>query len=571
MQKFFTTLYSTIFFIFLFGANQAAFPQVIEQDSLALVALYNSTDGANWVDKTNWLTGPVPTWFGITVTGDRVTKVEIRWNNLVGQIPPEIGNLTELTYLSLIQNKLSGPIPHEIGNLNKLVRLFLSSNQLSDSIPPEIGNLSNLQFLGLEVNKLSGPIPVEIGNLSNLIFLTLNQNNFSGSIPVELFNLTELRTLLLNVNKLSGVIPPQVGNLTKVEILSFAINNLEGPLPAEIQNLTQLFHLSVGYNQLTGTIPNWIGNLTNLTDLTLSGNLFSGAIPKEIGNLTNLSTLYISQNELSDTIPAEIGNLVNLTQLFLDNNQLLGAVPSGFANLIKLQALNLSYNHLTDLPDLSGDTSLIDLQVQNNKFTFEDIEPNLFVVNFNYSPQELLGEERDTTINHGSNFEFSVSVGGSANQYQWIKDGDDIPGAQSNSYIITSADSTDAGSYICRITNTLANNLTLYTNRIQLNVSTSVDASENGKKMPLEFDLSQNYPNPFNPSTVIEYKIPSKEFVTLTVFDVLGREVRQLVNEEKNIGIYSVEFNADNLSSGIYYYILSAGNFSDVKKLLLIK
>ncbi len=86
-----------------------------------------------------------------------------------------------------------------------------------------------------------------------------------------------------------------------------------------------------------------------------------------------------------------------------------------------------------------------------------------------------------------------------------------------------------------------------------------------------DFKLFQNYPNPFNPSTTIRYSIPASEFVTLKVYDVLGNEVATLVNEEKPAGSYETEFNAVGLSSGIYFYQLQAGNFTQTKKLILMK
>jgi hypothetical protein len=91
-----------------------------------------------------------------------------------------------------------------------------------------------------------------------------------------------------------------------------------------------------------------------------------------------------------------------------------------------------------------------------------------------------------------------------------------------------------------------------------------------------EFSLETNYPNPFNPSTTIMYHIPKLSFVTLKVYDVMGSEVATLVNEEKQIGSYKVEFNSHsgevrNLPSGIYFYRLQAGNFVETKKMLLMK
>jgi hypothetical protein len=85
------------------------------------------------------------------------------------------------------------------------------------------------------------------------------------------------------------------------------------------------------------------------------------------------------------------------------------------------------------------------------------------------------------------------------------------------------------------------------------------------------FSLSQNYPNPFNPSTSIQYAVDSKQFVTLKVYDLLGREVATLVNEEKPTGKYELEFDGSKLPSGIYFYQLKAGGFVETRKMILLK
>lgn len=89
--------------------------------------------------------------------------------------------------------------------------------------------------------------------------------------------------------------------------------------------------------------------------------------------------------------------------------------------------------------------------------------------------------------------------------------------------------------------------------------------------IPTEYSLSQNYPNPFNPNTTINYSIKLSGLATLKVFDMLGTEVASLVNELKEAGSYSVNFNASNLPSGIYFYTLASGNFMATKKLILLK
>ena len=86
-----------------------------------------------------------------------------------------------------------------------------------------------------------------------------------------------------------------------------------------------------------------------------------------------------------------------------------------------------------------------------------------------------------------------------------------------------------------------------------------------------EYKLHQNYPNPFNPYTTIKYQVPELSFVSLKVYDVLGREVATLVNEEKSAGTYEVEINEASLSSGIYFYNLQAGSFIETKKMVLMK
>jgi plastocyanin len=86
-----------------------------------------------------------------------------------------------------------------------------------------------------------------------------------------------------------------------------------------------------------------------------------------------------------------------------------------------------------------------------------------------------------------------------------------------------------------------------------------------------KFELMQNFPNPFNPSTKIEYRISDRSFVSLKVYNILGDEVATLVNEEKQTGVYNVNFNASGLSSGMYLYKLQAGSFVEMKKMILLR
>ncbi len=101
--------------------------------------------------------------------------------------------------------------------------------------------------------------------------------------------------------------------------------------------------------------------------------------------------------------------------------------------------------------------------------------------------------------------------------------------------------------------------------------STLTSVSSTFSDVDLNYRLEQNYPNPFNPKTIINYELGITNFVTLKIYDVLGNEVATLINEKQNSGSYSVNFDGANLPSGIYFYKLDAGNFSEVKKMTLLK
>ncbi|ROL56485.1 T9SS C-terminal target domain-containing protein, partial [Bacteroidetes/Chlorobi group bacterium ChocPot_Mid] len=101
----------------------------------------------------------------------------------------------------------------------------------------------------------------------------------------------------------------------------------------------------------------------------------------------------------------------------------------------------------------------------------------------------------------------------------------------------------------------------------------TVGIEEISKNIPFDFSLNQNYPNPFNPTTTISYSIPKESFVTIKIYDVLGKEVATLVDEFQKPGTYNYQLSIGNyqLSSGVYFYKMDAGNFSETKKLILLK
>ncbi len=285
-------------------------------DRTALVALYNATDGPNWVDNTNWLTdASLGEWRGVsTNAAGQVVRLHLRDHGLLGELPGELANLTELTSLNLSLNDLLGAIPSELGGLSNLQQLDLHRNALWGDIPVELGNLGQLWRLSLSQNILSGDIPPELGGLSKLASLSLSYNDLSGEIPPELGNLANLRVLSVSGNNLSGDISPELGDLANLEALHLRLNALSGAIPPELGDLPNLRWLDLGYNALSGSIPPELGGLSNLEELVLYGNAFSGAIPPELGGLSNLGVLFLDDNALSGVIPE---SFLQLDQLWI--------------------------------------------------------------------------------------------------------------------------------------------------------------------------------------------------------------------------------------------------------------
>ncbi len=339
-------------FVFVVAAvckTTGGFAQVNVQDSLALVALYDSTGGANWYNTWNLAT-PVNDWSGVSVINGRVISINFDipgGNNLIGSIPSALGDLSNLTELDLEANELSGNIPASLGNLSNLTELDLAYNQLSGSIPAQLGSLSKLQELYLYYNELSGSIPATLGNLSNLQELDLDNNQLSSSIPPALGDLSNLEYLYLDHNKLSGTIPPQVGDLSNLTALWLNNNQLNHGIPVGFGNLFNLEELYLDYNKLTDSIPVELGNLSKLRFLALDSNQLSGSIPVALGNLSALTYLNLEYNQLSSSIPVALGDLSNLQELYLDHNQLSGSIPVDFGNLSNLNTLDLEYDQLS--------------------------------------------------------------------------------------------------------------------------------------------------------------------------------------------------------------------------------
>jgi hypothetical protein len=148
-----------------------------------------------------------------------------------------------------------------------------------------------------------------------------------------------------------------------------------------------------------------------------------------------------------------------------------------------------------------------------------------------------------------------------------------IPGAgttlQQHHYQWTDTKVTN-GNYNYRLRLVDLSGNAIYSNAITVTVSGVLGVGDK-RPLPTEFALQQNYPNPFNPTTVISYQLPVGSYVTLKVYNMLGQEVAMLINGMQEAGYKSVELDASNMPSGLYIYRLTAGTYTSVRKMLMIK
>ncbi|CAI5489438.1 unnamed protein product, partial [Closterium sp. Naga37s-1] len=204
----------------------------------------------------------------------------------------------------LYNKNMLGSLPPSIGDLSRLSSLVLEGNQFSGELPASLDSLVSLEFLDLGANHFRGTIPC-FGSLTKLWYLYFYKSSFSGTIPDCLSKLTSLRYINLAYNDLSGSLPASIGNLDVLQSLSLGRNSLNGTIPDIFSGLSSITHLTLGYNRFFGPFPN-VASLNRLDFLDLSYNYLTGSIPT-LANSTLLDIFLISGNHFtSGTITSKI-------------------------------------------------------------------------------------------------------------------------------------------------------------------------------------------------------------------------------------------------------------------------
>lgn len=207
--------------------------QVQPGQRTVLHKLYRVMGGDDWIRNDYWKSAlPLNRWVGVTTDAQgRILALWLPNNGLAGEIPDEVGSLTDLVTLSLQGNRATGPIPPEFGNLRNLQFLNLRSNQLSGEIPPELGSLQSLQTLNLGFNRLTGSIPAGLGEIQSLRSLYVDSNQLDGEVPGELGNIPQLVVMNIADNPLSGLLPR---DLVKLPLAVFYWYNTDLCAPVDI-------------------------------------------------------------------------------------------------------------------------------------------------------------------------------------------------------------------------------------------------------------------------------------------------------------------------------------------------
>ena len=504
----------------------------------------------------------------------------------------ECYSIDETTNITLSGNPVSGildlgVIPAQIGNLINLDTLSCQFCGFSGSIPPEIGNLINLKSLSIVFSGLTGSIPSEIGNLSNLESLTLHSNQLTGAIPPEIGNLTSLSILHLNENSLSGELPSEIYNLI----------NLRGGHSSGAGPLGWTNGLDVSRNLLSGEISSGIGNLINVVSMNFSQNQFTGSIPAEIGNLNNLWGLALDSNQLSGLIPIELWDQLNYIEILdLSFNQFSGGIPENICSMsIPGVTFDISNNQLCPpypscIEDHIGEQ---DTLACIPSWNFSISEPSIQISgdDNDWNPGESLQIEMDfcnnSDIAHGLYpglvLEADTNLVSISNDHFWFFG---MPGNSCNMvpFDILADSTINFDTLVTFIAYAEALNCQnqpeycIFGDTLTFQVSLLGEdvLSAQELDMPMAFSLHQNYPNPFNPITLLRYDLPNDGLVNITIYDMMGRIVKTLVNGSQTAGFKTIQWNATNnknepVPAGLYLYTIQTEEFRQAKKMVLLK
>lgn len=364
---------------------------------------------------------------------------------------------------------------------------------------------------------------------------------------VDLYNSTGGPAWFNNTNWLTGPVYSWFGVIhmnadsSRVLDLTLVGNNLEGFLPNSITNLTECKTLIIGVNLLSGTLPDSLQNMTELRELNLSTNNFFGQIPESIGQMQSVLSIDLTANNFSGAFPESILNLIQHPPL-----------------------ISIRLNKFSSIPIFSNNWFMpgIHFDVLWNKLSFENFEygpPSGLV----YLYQDSMYDPIDTTVLAGSDLWIHSKVGGSANQYFWVKNQVGIPGETDTSLLLENITFADSGYYSCVINNPLVPLLTLWRHSVHVRV---VDTVSTVQDVGLASRTSFRY-NPGDHAVSLSVNTDKPYELAVSLLDLSGKEACRLFQGTTTTTRHS--FLLPSLPPGLYLVRIMLDQEQLTKKIIL--
>ncbi len=593
-----------------------------DRDRQALVDLYNNTGGTFWTRNTNWLSGPIETWDGVTVTNCRVTGLKLSNNNLNGPIPASFSNLTALKRLNIGKNNVSGIL--DISTMPDLLDIIAHNNNLTDIIfginpllqrvyiyqtPSFIAGkiidisamrqLTDFRVQGIGLSDL-----IISGTYNNLLYLIIPDNQISGTLDIS--NMPNLRQCNVRDNQFTDfnfgtnpelsrlyfynnpVTPGRTMDISGMrKLLDFRVQGLNLGRLIVSGTYNEMLYFLIQENQISGTLD--ISNMPNLRQCNARDNQFTNF---NFGSNPELRRLYFYNNPLTPGLTMDISGMrklldfrvqgLGLSQLTMSgtydemlyfiiaDNQIEGTLDiSNMPNIRSCNARDNLFDGLTLPSNVFGaGRTLNNLNVINNNLHFDALLPynSIFgTINFYYNPQRDVNTEFKPITNV-----VSVDVRGTGNDYTWTPTGPNV-----DSFV-----ATVDGVYSCEVTNTTGGITGLGVPGLRIRsvpktvTITSSRSTNNSSSFDKEFDQAntiKTYPNPTQRGTPIytDVVLNGNRSIHFILHTISGQKIKEFSYEGKD-GHNTFQLDSEGLSTG-QYILTSEFGVKKVSSMIIIQ
>ncbi|MFY0600805.1 MAG: hypothetical protein JXR03_14115 [Cyclobacteriaceae bacterium] len=543
-----------------------------EEDSLAMVSLYNSLDGANWTDNSSWLVDPLSSWSGLTLQDGRVTTVDLTSNNLIGILPEDLNYADSLVSVNFSDNAIRDTIPSSFESFDYLTSLDVSGNKITSL--PNFKVLPELLTLDVSQNKLQfGDLEKNLG-IPTFNYLNQDSIGVAADTIVDVDVNLEIERMVSGPNNtyrwlLNG--NPITGNATSntdallVETIEFAD---EGNYVLEVNN-TQITDLTL-YTKAFGL---GVSSLERDTKALLA--LYDATDGDNWTTAVNWTTADITTTPW-DGVTLGGTNNDRVTEINLREFGLKDTIPTDIRDITSLQVADLADNDIAAIPNLSGMPSLTSLNLDSNRLVFRYLKPNVGVDGVSYINQKRFGLSRLDTLDAGSPAVLDDFAGinfGDGSEFQWKfgplvpgqpfnPEVEDIAGATEQSLSIEDVNINSQGTYQLIVTNDDVPGLDLGSRNQNILAKTDFfgKVSLNGTSLKAN-----------EAEVVVWRKTPTGPFVKedSTFVDASG----DYILEDVVLGTFVVLVRPDRalpqFESTIQTYYISADTYTEADELLL--